>query len=870
MGELRAGEPMVPPSRRGGGSDQPPNGPGGQPPRKPRAPRVRTARRSPLRFLGRLAGIALASLVGLTVISGAVVYRLYEQIAADLPTVDGLKQYHPPVMSRIYASDERLIAELAKERRIFVPITAIPEMVKQAFVSAEDQKFWTHHGVDPSAILRAAITDLGQMGRNRRPIGASTITQQVARNMLLGTNERTMSRKIKEAILAMRIEDTLSKERILELYLNEIYFGLQSYGVAAAAQTYFNKSLDELTLPEAAFLAALPKAPNNYNPFRFPEAARTRRDFVLDRMLEDHAITPEQAAAAKSGPVVTAPFRRPETVVGAEWFGEDVRRQLVDRFGAEATNQGGLVVRTSLDPALQTTMDRVLRAGLMSYDRIHGGWRGPVARLNPATVRTGWEHSLPSMVRPPGMLTDWKLAAVIEASGDTAKLGWVDASGSHTAALLLSDVTWARPNHGGALGASPRRITDVVQVGDVVMAEPAPAAAPPAKAALHGDRMLLRQVPQVQGAMVTLDPSTGRVLAMSGGWSFEASQFNRATQAARQPGSSFKPMVYLTAMEQGISPSQKVLDGPFVLDQGAAGVWRPGNYEQGYAGPTSLHVALEKSLNLVTVRLAQQIGMAAVADNAIAFHVVDQMSHYLPNALGAVDTTVMRQAGAYAALDEGGREVVPTLIDSVQDSDGHVIWRAPALACTGCSDPSHPPALVDRRKRIADQPSVFQVVTMMQGVVQHGTGFEAGKGLNRAIAGKTGTTQDFNDAWFVGFTPDLVTAVWIGFDTPASLGNNETGGAIAAPIWHDFMAVALKDRPNLTFRVPDGVKLVTWAPNITDAFKPDQVPGYSGPTIGGGGEGGGGPDDGGGGSAGVAVSSGGTGTGVDSGMGGLY
>ena len=800
-------------------------------------------------------------------------YHTYERIVSELPTVDGLKQYQPPVMSRIYAGDDRLIAELAKERRIFVPSNAIPDLLKQAFVSAEDQKFWTHHGVDPSAILRAAFTDLQQMGRNRRPIGASTITQQVARNMLLGTNERTMERKIKEAILAMKVEAVLPKERILELYLNEIYFGLQSYGVAAAAQTYFNKSLDELTLPEEAFLAALPKAPNNYNPFRFPDAARARRDFVLDRMAEDHAITPEQATAAKAGPVVTSQYRRPETVAGAEWFGEDVRRQMVERFGQEATNEGGLVVRTSLNPTLQNAMDHVLRAGLMKYDRAHGGFRGPVARLDAANLRAGWTKSLPSMIRPPGMLPEWKLAVVLETSSDVARLGWVDPDGtSHLGTLAMGDVAWARPNRNGVFGGSPRRITDVVQVGDVVMSEPVDAVGPGPRAAARSERMYLRQIPQVQGAMVTLDPTTGRVLAMSGGWSFEASQFNRATQAARQPGSSFKPMVYLTAMEQGVSPSQKVLDGPFELDQGAAGVWRPGNYEKGYLGPISLHQALEKSLNLVTVRLAQAVGMASVADNAVAFHVVDQMTHYLPNALGAVDTTVMRQAGAYGSLSQGGREVIPTLIDSVQDRDGHVIWRAPALGCGGCNDPSHPPTLMDQRKRIADAASVFQVVTMMRGVVLHGTGYEAGKGLNREIAGKTGTTQDFNDAWFVGFTPDLVTAVWVGFDTPSSLGKDETGGNISAPIWHDFMQIALKDHPVLPFRVPDGVKLATWGGNIIDAFKTEQVPGASGPTIGGGGGGGGGGSGGGdgGGTGGVTASSSGTGTGLDSGMGGLY
>ena len=458
-------------------------------------------------------------------------------------------------------------------------------MVKQAFVSAEDQNFWTHKGVDPGAVARAAFTDLMQMGRNRRPIGASTITQQVARNMLLGTNERTMMRKIKEAVLAIRVEQTLSKERILELYLNEIYFGLQSYGVAAAAQTYFNKSLDQITLPEAAFLASLPKAPNNYNPFRFPDAARARRDWVLDRMADDRAITPEQAAAAKVGPVVTGQFHRPEVDAGSEWFGEEVRHQMVDRFGAEATTEGGLVVRTSLDPALQAAADQVLRKGLMNYDRSHSGFRGPVARLDPsaATLRANWARSVAALPRPPGMLPTWHLAVALEVSGAEARMGWMDDSGTqHNSVMLLSDSGWARPNHNGSIGGSPRRMADVVQIGDVVMTEPASATSLKGPAA---DRILLRQVPLVQGALVSLDPATGRVLAMSGGWNFESSQFNRATQAQRQPGSSFKPMVYLAAMQQNLSPSQRVLDAPFSLDQGAAGVWRPGNFESSFAGP---------------------------------------------------------------------------------------------------------------------------------------------------------------------------------------------------------------------------------------------------------------------------------------------
>jgi penicillin-binding protein 1A len=362
-------------------------------------------------------------------------------------------------------------------------------------------------------------------------------------------------------------------------------------------------------------------------------------------------------------------------------------------------------------------------------------------------------------------------------------------------------------------------------------AMPAKPADPKAKPVAAGTRLALRQVPTVQGALVSLDPTTGRVLAMVGGWSFEGSQFNRATQAQRQPGSSFKPFVYLTALEKGISPSQRFLDAPVVMDT-AAGRWRPNNYEMEFGGPTPLRIALERSLNLVTLHVAQSIGMEAIAQNAIAFHEVDNMPRVLPAALGAVETTVLREAGAYASLDMGGHEVIPTLIDSVQDRDGHVVWRPAAIECTGCSDQALPPQLIDQRKEIADAASVFQLVTMMQGVTTRGTGVNVVAGLGHPIAGKTGTTQDFTDAWFSGFTPDLVTTVWVGFDNPASLGNNETGAAVAGPIWHDFMAVALKNRPVLTFQAPPGVTMAQWdsgAGVVTDAFKPDQVPGASRP-----------------------------------------
>ncbi|MSP04123.1 MAG: PBP1A family penicillin-binding protein [Acetobacteraceae bacterium] len=826
----------------------PPGVPSGTPPTPPsRQAEERRARRSrsPFRWLGRMIGamVGLGLIAGL--VAGLVLYAGYRHYSAELPDVDGLRSYQPRVMSRVFASDASLIAELATERRLFVPLKAIPEMVQRAFISAEDQNFWAHPGIDPVAILRAVVMDLQSYGQGRRPAGASTITQQVTKNMLLD-NSLSIARKAKELILAVRIENSLTKERILELYLNEIYLGLQAYGVAAAAQSYFNKSLDELSLAEAAFLAALPKAPNNYNPFRRPEAAKGRRDWVIDRMAEDRVITAAQAIQAKASPIQPAAFRRQETVPGADWFGEDVRRRLVDSYGADATTQGGLMVSTSLDPSLQAAADRALRGGLMAYDRKHGGWRGAVAQLTPGpNLPATWITQLPQTPRPPGMLSEWRLAVVLEISDNEARVSWSEGQADQPAALgqphhgtlLLSDLAWARPVKGKQMGPPPRRMSDLVQPGSVVMVEPArqlalaaaaPGGKPPPRGLGRRDRVLLRQIPLVQGALVCIDVATGRVLAMVGGWSFQLSQFNRASQAQRQPGSAFKPFVYLTALQKGISPSQRFLDAPFVLDQGAGGRWRPGNFGLDFNGPVALSAALAKSLNLVTIRVADRVGMEAVAQTAIAFHVVDNMPRVLPAALGAVETTVLRMAGAYASIAAGGREVIPTLIDSVQDRDGKVIARARAEPCSGCKDPAGVPLLADTRRQIADPASNFQLITMMQGVVQSGTGQSAGIGLNRPIGGKTGTSQDFNDVWFGGFTADLAAIVWLGYDMPASLGGSETGGSTAAPIWREFMTTALKNRPPLAFIPPAGINLARLGDTI-DAFKLDQVPGASAP-----------------------------------------
>ncbi len=806
----------------------------------PAKPPKATARGGVGRFVTRWLGRLVGAIGGILVLAGLaasiIAYGAYRHYAADLPDIDGLKNYQPPVMSRVFAGDGALMAELANERRIYTPFNAIPDIVKQAFIAAEDQNFWTHRGVDPLAILRAAVTDFAHRHDGRRPIGASTITQQLAKNMLLG-NELSLGRKIREAILALRIDKSLSKQRVLELYLNEIYLGQQSYGVAAAAEAYFNKPLADLSLAEAAMLAALPKAPNNYNPFRFPDAARGRRDWVLERMAETHAITLAQARAAEAEPLVPHGYRHPEMAPGAEYFADEAKRELIARFGADEAAEGGLSVRTSFDPHLQEVAEGAMRAGLMAYDRAHGGWRGPLAHLPApaAELRAGWAAKLASVTAPPGLLPAWRLGIVIEETDNTAHLGWLEpseegAATPRTGTLLLADCLWARPKPLGApagtLGPAPRRLRDLFAPGDVVMIEPG-AAAEAGKAA----RLQLRQIPEVEGSLVSLDPRTGRVLALVGGWSHAISQFDRATQANRQPGSAFKPFVYLTALELGISPSQRFLDAPFVVDLGDKGKWRPNNFEMDFNGPMPLHEALQHSRNLVTLRVAKLIGMEAIAKTAIAFHIVDDMPRVLPAAIGAVETTALRLAGAYASLATGGREVIPSLIDSVQDQTGHVLWRAPGIGCESCvADPKQPPLLDDQRPAIADPQSVFQVVTMMEDVVQRGTGTRAGKGLSRPIAGKTGTTQDYDDAWFAGFTPDLVTVVWVGFDQPADLGKNQTGGELAAPIWHDFMAVALKDHPVLAFTPPPGVALASWSDavqSMTDAFKDGQTPGAS-------------------------------------------
>lgn len=770
----------------------------------------------------RIVGIvlaAIAAVIGVTVVAAVITVQFYTR---DLPDHEKLATYEPPLATRVYAGDGRLLAEYATEKRAFVPIDLMPEALIHAFVSAEDKNFFTHPGIDVMGIARAALTNLTNLGTDRRPVGASTITQQVAKNFLL-TNEVSLQRKIREAILAFKISSAFSKERILELYLNQIYLGRGAYGVAAAAVAYFDKSLNELNLSEYAFLAALPKAPNNYDPERHAEAAQARRDWVLRRMLEDGVITSAEAEHAAAGPIEVRSRRETETV-RADFFAEEVRREIVQRYHDQGLYEGGLVVHSTIDPRLQTVADRALRAGLETYDRRHG-WRGPVGRLGGDTT-IPWQQRLAALAPPPG-LGEHELAVVLKVDTKAAQIGL---RGGQTGTIPFEQMSWARPAVGERrVGEAPRGAGQVLKVNDVIVVERV------------GTGFALRQIPLVDGALLALDPHTGRVLAMAGGYDYARSEFNRATQALRQPGSAFKPIVYLAALEAGFTPASIILDAPVTFSQGPGlPAWSPSNYAERFYGPTTLRVGLEQSRNVMTVRLANSIGMQRVADAARRLGVFDDMPQHLANALGAGETTLLRLTAAYGSLVNGGHGLQPSLIDRIQDRYGHTVFRHDPHPCPECRAfewaNQAVPTIEDQRPAVTDPHSAYQIVSMLEGVVQRGTG-KAVKAIDKPIAGKTGTSNDSKDTWFIGFAPDLVVGVFVGFDEPKSLGSRETGGTVAAPIFRDFMAEALADAPATPFRIPPGILLVrvdahTGHPAdgsgeniILEAFKPGTEPG---------------------------------------------
>lgn len=718
-----------------------------------------------------------------------------------LPSYQKLADYRPPITTRVHAGDGTLIAEFAEEHRVFVPIQAIPEKLQHAFISAEDKKFFEHSGIDFAGLVRATLHNVTTIFTDDRLQGASTITQQVAKNMLL-TSDRTIMRKIKEAFLAQRIERAFDKEKILELYLNEISLGNRAFGVAAASLNYFNKPLNELTSAEMAYLAALPKGPSQYFPItdaRKKERAIARRNYVLARMAENGYISKEEAEVAAQEDIATANRMSDARYVAAGSFVEELRRQVLAQYGKESVYEGGLSIRSTLDPDMQVAAVKALRKGLDLYDRRHG-WRGPLKQIN---LDGDVGEQLRKDVPAPPALTGWTRAVVTSVGQSNAVK--IKLAGGADRQLVTDDAAWAaqgaRRNKERALKAGAAIYVQCPQEG----------------------RCTLRQTPEVQGALLAMDPHTGRVFAMVGGYDWQDAGLNRATQAMRQPGSAFKSIVYAAAMDPcvsegqlgcGLTPATLVDDTPFAIPAGDGSIWSPQNYEEGeFGGPTTLRTGLAKSRNVMTARLAYEMTPERVVQYAERLGVYEpgkQQAVYAL-ALGSGETTLMRMTSAYAMFVNGGRRVTPSLFDRIQDRDGVTQFRSDRRNCDGCAGPyaqeGVSPSLPDTREQVLDAITAYQVVSLNESVVTRGTGASV-KTVGKVLGGKTGTSQDYKDAWFVGFSPDLAVGVWVGFDQPKNMGDGETGGRIAAPIFADFMKEALKRTPSTPFRNPPGVRFV--------------------------------------------------------------
>ncbi|MGR3199146.1 MAG: penicillin-binding protein 1A [Paracoccus sp. (in: a-proteobacteria)] len=723
----------------------------------------------------------------------------------DLPSHETLAQYSPKTISRIYSAEGQLIDEFAEERRLFVPIDEIPDLVKQAFISAEDKNFYSHPGYDLRGIFGAAWQALASRGSNVR--GASTITQQVMKNFLL-SSDRSVERKVKELILASRLERTLTKDQILELYLNEIFLGQNSFGVAAAAQTYFNQSLAELEPHEAAMLAAMPQAPGRYHPVRAKERVTERRNYVLREMWQNGYISEAAYEAEAKLPLKSVQngdfpsFQR--ALPPRDYFTDEIRRQLSREFGQEEFFGGGLTIRATVDPELQSEAATALQKALEDYDRNQGVWRGtgetiPVEALSDEAAWRGalWDLRLPRDI--PG----WHPAVVLEMGDSDARIGIEgieeDADGHW---IPAADVQWARPvnRDTGQVGARAQVADELLDVGDVVLVR-----------AMTSDsdgsfiRWTLRQVPQVQGGFMAMDVNTGRVLAMQGGFSYESSVFNRATQAQRQPGSSFKPFVYAAALDNNYTPATIVVDEPIRINT-PQGLWEPKNSSGRHYGPTPLRTGIEQSRNLMTIRIADDIGMDQVARYAEDFGVYDDLKPFLANALGAQETTLFKMVAAYAMFANGGERVEPTLVDRVQDRRGRTIYRHDRRVCETCALQAMPagqaPVIDTNRERVMDAVTAYQLTSMLEGAVERGSG--SGVDLPVPIAGKTGTTNDAKDVWFIGYSSNIVAGCYLGYDQPRSLGARAYGGTLCVPVFNDFMREAVAKFGGTEFKVPEG------------------------------------------------------------------
>ncbi len=759
--------------------------------------------RTILSALGGLFSLVTLGLMMIALALGAV-FWVYGR---DLPSHARLAQYTPPTISRIYSVEGKIIDEFARERRLFVPASDIPDLVKQAFISAEDKNFYTHKGYDTRGILSAAFEAVKSRGRNVR--GASTITQQVMKNFLL-SGDRKIERKIKEIILASRLEETLSKEEILELYLNEIFLGQNSYGVAAAAQTYFNKTLSQLEPHEAAFLASLPKAPSDFHPVRRKDRLLSRRNFVLEEMKENGFLTEaayQQEVAQPLRSVQNGDFENYRVALPPrDYFTDEIRRQLSRDFGEDEFFTGGMSVRATIDPEMQDEAAQALQRQLERYDRGLGLWRGSGKKI--PTEKLGSEQSWRAALAEVRIARDIKLdnpwypAVVLELGEQDARIGIEgvenDADGHW---IPAKDVQWARTLlDNGKRGKKASVASDLLEVGEVVHVR---------RMTADNDgsfiRWTLRQVPRVQGGFMVMDVNSGRVIAMQGGFSYQHSVFNRATQARRQPGSSFKPFVYASALDSGYTPATIIVDAPIEIDT-PQGVWRPKNASHQFYGPTPLRTGIERSRNLMTIRLAQEVGMDVVADYAERFGVYERMSPFLANALGSEETTLFKMVSAYAMFANGGERVEPTLVDRVQDRYGKTVFRHDNRECQNCDDPTVPrsksPTITSNRERVMNAVTAYQLTSMMQGVVERGTASGA-INLPVPVAGKTGTTNDAKDVWFIGFTSNIVAGCYIGYDTPRSMGRGASGGGMCGPVFQQFMSKAIKKYGGGKFRAPE-------------------------------------------------------------------
>ena len=743
--------------------------------------------------------------IGMVALTIGAVFWMYGR---DLPSHESLASYTPPTISRIYSGQGRLIDEFAKERRLFAPADTIPDLVKQAFISAEDKNFYGHDGYDLRGIGAAAVDAVKSRGQDVR--GASTITQQVMKNFLLN-GDRRAERKIKEIILAARVEEALDKEKILELYLNEIFLGQNSYGVAAASQTYFNKTLGQLAPHEAATLASLPKAPSDYHPVRRKDRLLSRRNFVLREMKENGYITEAAYQQERDMPLLSVQNGDFESFKAdlppRDYFTDEIRRQLSQDFGEGEFFTGGLSVRATIDNEMQPIAADALRIQLENFDRGQGVWRGTRETLPAEALvdEATWREALSNLRVPRDITleTQWFPAVVLETGAKGARLGIESvetAKGGNW--VPPNDMEWARKRlRNGSLG--PRG--ELVEVGDVVLVRRMVADADGAFI-----RWTLRQVPEVQGGFVAMDVNTGRVIAMQGGFSYQASVFNRATQAKRQPGSSFKPFVFAAALDSGYTPATIIVDAPIEINT-PQGVWRPQNSSNRYYGPTPLRTGIEQSRNLMTIRLAQEVGMNTVGSYAERFGVYENLSPVLANALGSQETTLYQMVAAYAMFANGGERVTPTLVDRVQDRYGRTVYKHDKRVCDDCDSvylaAGEGPRIVSNRERVMDPVTAYQLTSMMKGVVERGTA-RSSVNLPVPTAGKTGTTNDSKDVWFVGFTSNIVAGCYIGYDQPRSLGRSASGGGMCGPVFQRFMSKAIQKYGGGEFRVPEACEFI--------------------------------------------------------------